>query len=395
MAAPRRGRHARPATDAADEWRPMMEDEPADQQQASRSASQSVQSVQLQPVQSAQPQPQFAAPAVARPPEPPHPASIRRQEQNAAQSGDNPRNTSRRRPRARRPQPSSVPNGRLNLWGCIRGEFVKLFALASTYWLMGITLVLLPAGAAMNAWAVHWTASIDPQTGKTLATPNPVDVADLWISVGGFVSTVAIVTGIFGVLAITAEYSTKSIQATLTANPKRMTMIVAKLIAVSLIVFLVSLAGLLISWAVVAIMSNDWSITQLSGREWRLPWITLFGGAASLTLMALLAFGVGAICRSTPGAVFAYIAILTILPSILSIVSIVAKEFGWVGTIASVMPSGSIGRFLQMNVSSALTSSVSYDYFVPNWWQSLLVLVGWTVVSVALGSFVIKRADVK
>lgn len=393
MAAPRRGRHARPATDAADEWRPMKETQAQAEQEERVREEQTRQSFQPQLFQSVAPPPEPPSP-VQNPSPAPAPAS------NTSAAPRTPavlntQNTRPRRPRARRPKPSSVPNGRLNLWGCIRSEFVKLFALASTYWLMGITLVLLPAGAAMSAWTVHWTATIDPQTGKTLSTPNPVDVADLWISVGGFVSTVAIVTGIFGVLAITAEYSTKSIQATLTANPKRLTMVMAKIIAVSLIVFVISFVGMLISWAVVAIMSNDWSVTQLSGREWRLPWVTLFGGAASLTLMALLAFGVGAICRSTPGAVFAYIAILTILPNILSIVSIVAKEFGWVGTIASVMPGGSIDRFLQMNVSSALTSSVSYDYFVPNWWQSLLVLVGWTALSVVLGSLVVKRVDVK
>ena len=363
----------------------------------STSVNPMAQSFQPQPVQPFRPeQPQSAPQSVAAGPvasvQPPTPPRQQSEAQpSRAQSGTE----SRRRPRARRTQPSRVPNGRLSLWGCIRGEFVRLFALASTYWLLGITLILLPAGAAMNAWTIHWSMGVDPQTAEPLDTPNPVDVVDLWISVSGFVSTVAIVTGIFGVLAITSEYSTKSIQATLAANPKRLTMVVAKIIAVSVTVFIVALAGLMISWAVVSIMSNDWSITQLSGREWRLPWVSLFGGAAVLVLMALMAFGVGAICRSTPGALFGYIAILTILPNILTIVSVVAKQFKWVGTVAAFMPGSSIDRFLQMNATSPTLSAVSYDYFVPNWWQSLLVLVGWTVVSVVIGALVVRRADIK
>ncbi|PJM73285.1 hypothetical protein CS006_04350 [Bifidobacterium primatium] len=288
-----------------------------------------------------------------------------------------------------------VPNGRASIWGAIRAEFVKTLNLRSTYWLLAMTVVFFPLGAALTAWTTHLMSGFD-ETGKQLATPSPVAAADLWASVSGMTSTVALVVGIFGVMAVTSEYSTKSIQATFVANPRREDIIEAKSFVVGVLSFVAALIGLLISWGLVSFMSNGWDVTPLSGDQWRLPWISLLGAALAATLVAKMALGIGAICRATPGGIFALVGLLMIAPSILGIISLAASRYEWLNTVGAFLPSAAIGTFVRGGVETTLAAGTgNVDYFMPNWWQSLMILVGWWIVLEAAGTLAAKRADIR
>lgn len=300
-----------------------------------------------------------------------------------------------RRVRPRRPVRSRIPGGRVSLWGCVKAEFIKLRALRSTWWLMGLTVILLPAGAALAVWANGFIASVDDQ-GKLLDSPQSVDAADLWTSVSGFMSTVAIVIGVFGVLAITSEYAARSIQSTFLASPNRLRVLAAKAIVVGVMSFVASFIGLLLGWLVASGMSGEWPVVPLEGYEWRLPWVTLFGGALVGMLMALMSLGLGSLCRSTPVAVFVLIGIFMILPSVLAVVSVLGRQYEWLGAVASCLPGSSIDGFLHAGVESATyTSSPSQGHWEPNWWQSLLVIAGWAVAFDASGVAAVTRLDVR
>lgn len=284
----------------------------------------------------------------------------------------------------------TLPNGRLGLWGSVKAETVKLLGLQSTYWLLAITIFLLPAGAALAAWAGHSLSVFDPTTGETLVSPQ-FSAISLWKSVSGFVSTVAITVGIFGIMAITGEYSTKSIQSTLTANPNRVGMLTAKSWVVGVMSFLAGLVGLLASWGVVALMSRSWNVSALAEGQWRLSVVSVLGGALVLMIFACMSLGLGALCRSTSGAVFALIAILMILPTVLNVVSVMATQFEWISTLQAFLPSAAIDNFLGAGIEAQTQS----QGFAPNWWQSGLILVGWWIVIDTLGTLVVKRTDIK
>ena len=64
-------------------------------------------------------------------------------------------------------------------------------------------------------------ASTDLNTGKTLDNPKPISAADMWAVLASSGSTAALVIGIFGVMAITSEYTTSAVQSSLTVNPRR------------------------------------------------------------------------------------------------------------------------------------------------------------------------------
>ena len=72
----------------------------------------------------------------------------------------------------------------------------------------------------------------------------------------------------------------------------------------------------------------------------RCPWVSILGGALLLTAMAVLGVGLGGVCRSTMGGVFALVGLLIIVPSALSMASLAGDRFAWLQSLARC-PAGS------------------------------------------------------
>lgn len=309
------------------------------------------------------------------------------------------------------------PQSRLTVIGAIRSELTKALSLRSTMILMALNALLLPGGAAILAWAYRFMSTVDPRTGKMMAHPEPLPASLMWSAVGGFVSTCMIVVAIFGVMAITTEYVTSSVQSTLVANPRRVLFLNAKTLVTAVLTFLSSLAGLMLSWLAVHLMLADIGVKALAESERVLPWMTLLGGSAVLTLTAVMAVGCGGVCRSTVGGIFSMIGILMIAPSILSLASFGGDRFRWVQSISRCLPDRAVRNFLTGGVNAGLeggnvsmsaggsavsgasaasaASAASDGVFDPTWWQSGLILLAWVVVIYAIGTLVVKRSDIK
>lgn len=310
--------------------------------------------------------------------------------------------------------PSSRPKSRLTVAGVIRGELAKALSLKSTVILMALNALLLPGGAAISAWAYRLMSTLDPQTGKMMAHPKPLPASLMWSAVGGFVSTCMIVVAIFGVMAITTEYVTSSVQSTLVANPRRVLFLNAKTLVTAALTFISSLVGLMLSWLAVHLVLAGVGVEALADAERVLPWMTLLGGSAVLTLTAVMAVGFGGICRSTVGGIFSMIGILMIVPSILSIAAFGGDRFRWVQSISRCLPDQAVTNFLTGGVSAGLSAgnvpvsaggsavsassgafSASAGVFDPTWWQSGLILLAWVVLIYAIGAMVVRRSDIK
>ena len=146
--------------------------------------------------------------------------------------------------------------------------------------------------------------------------------------------------------------------------------------------------------------------------------MSVFGGALLLTAMAVLAVGLGGVCRSTMGGVFALVGVLIIAPSVLSMASLVGDRFAWLQSVARCLPDQAASNVLTAGVDVVVSSSstnVSIDVgsadaiaettvaatpetsglFEPTWWQSGLILLAWVVVAYAIGAIVVRRSDVK
>ena len=321
-------------------------------------------------------------------------------------------------PRRRASAGATRTTPRLTFLNAVRAELCKALSLKSTYVLLVINAVLLPIGSALLAWAMSFVMSLDPQTGEILDTQQPVAESFMWSAVSSFVPTCLLVTGIFGVMAVTVEYSSSTIQSSLVANPRRVMFLNAKTLVVAALAFLSSLIGLLLAWGVAYALLSPGGLTPLTDAERALPYMSVFGGALLLTAMAVLAVGLGGVCRSTMGGVFALVGVLIIAPSVLSMASLVGDRFAWLQSVARCLPDQAASNFLTAGVDVAVSSSstnVSVDVeamdaaagatvamtpdasglFEPTWWQSGLILLAWVVAAYVIGVMVVRRSDVK
>ena len=182
---------------------------------------------------------------------------------------------------------------RLTFLNALRAELCKALSLKSTYVLLIINALLLPVGSALMAWAMAFLMSLDPATGTTTDDPQPVAESYMWGSASAFVPTCLLVTGILGVMAVTVEYSSSTIQSSLTANPRRVMFLNAKTLVTAALAFVSSLVGLLLAWAAAYALLSPVGMTPLADGEHALPWVSILGGALLLTAMAVLGRGPG------------------------------------------------------------------------------------------------------
>ncbi|MBT1174040.1 ABC transporter permease [Bifidobacterium sp. LC6] len=286
---------------------------------------------------------------------------------------------------------------RLTFAGSLKAELLKLKSLKSTWILLGLAAALMVGMAALSAWTTTFMATVDLTTGKTLDHPKPLAAVDLWAVLASSGSTAALVIGIFGVMAITSEYTTSAIQSSLTANPRRGMFYLSKSIAVALYALASGIVGILLASGVLWLFVEGHDVTPLTDDQWRIIPITVVGFPMTIMCIALMALGLGALTRSTVGGISAVVVLLMVLSSVLAIVSLAVSQVSWLGTLAYLTPDMAMNNFLGASIRSDAVSSVTsqQDYWIPEWWQSVLILLAWVSAAWVGGLLVTKKADVK
>jgi ABC-2 type transport system permease protein len=262
----------------------------------------------------------------------------------------------------------------------LRAEWTKLRTLRSTGWLLLAAVVCNVGISAVTAWSTQ--PSLCP-AGERGCGPDPAtDLARLSLT-GVYTGQVAVV--VLAVLAVTAEYGTRTIQVTLAANPRRGTVYAAKaalVTALGLGVGLLGVAGSLL--AARGILPGN-GFTDANGY----PALSLADGptlrAAAgtvlyLALVALLSLGVGTVVRDTGVALSAVLVLLYIVP--------VAAEFmtrpEWRDWAMKLSPM-TAGLFIQV------TRGVDELPLTP--WEGMGVLAAYAVAALTAGALVLRTRD--
>ena len=202
-----------------------------------------------------------------------------------------------------------------------------------------------------------------------------------------------IVLAIFAVLAVTAEHSTTSIQASLTAVPKRGMFFTAKFIAVAIYVFVAQFIAMAVSLAAAELAFMGDNISALSGSSvWKLPLILLLGSPAIMVVVAAMAYGFGMICRSTAGGIMCVIGAVMILQAIVSIIMLASNFAKWTSILIQILPGNAVSQFLGASANSG--PQLPPNAYVFTWWQSGLVVLAWGVVMYAIGYVIEKHRDI-
>jgi hypothetical protein len=189
-------------------------------------------------------------------------------------------------------------------------EWTKLRSVRSTRWSL-LVAVLLTIGlpclfAAVTA--ARWN-HLSPQEQ---ANRHPLEIATAGVNL----SQLAI--AVLAVLAITAEYSTGMIRASLTAVPKRLPVLWAKLAVFSAITFALALPSVFIAfWGSQAIVHGHPTLAASLSDSAVLR--SMIGGAVYLVLIGIFAMALGAIVRNTAGGISIFAAIFFVIPPLLNI----------------------------------------------------------------------------
>jgi ABC-2 type transport system permease protein len=176
-----------------------------------------------------------------------------------------------------------LPGGRYRFTQVARMEWIKLRSLRSTWWALGATV----AGAIGVAVAV----GVNTKDAAADLTNNALAGIALGL----------LLTGVLGVLAMTGEYSSGTIWATLAAIPNRPLVLAAKAAVFGAVALAVGEAAAFISFFAGGASLPSRIAAPTLGQPGVLRAVAL--GGAGYCLIGLLGLGVGAVVRHTPGAI--------------------------------------------------------------------------------------------
>jgi hypothetical protein len=249
-----------------------------------------------------------------------------------------------------------------------RSEWTKLQSLRSTRWSLFASLVLL-IGIGLLACIVFETR------WPHLSPGDRRDFHPLEANLAG-VNFAQLAIGVLGVLAITAEYSTGMIRSTFCAVPKRLPVLWGKALVFAAVAFAVSLPAIfIVFFAGQAILAGQQINIGISH-----PGVlrALFGAALFLTVMGLFGLGLGAIIRSTAGAIAALAGIVFVLPPI-------------VGLLPTSL-AGSIEPYLPSSAGNAIwTINPDPNTLAP--WAGFGIFCAYTALAIAIAAVLMVRRD--
>jgi ABC-2 type transport system permease protein len=302
-----------------------------------------------------------------------------------------------------------LATGRAGLRGAIASEFTKIRSVRSTYWTLAALLVVsIGIGAAI-------TGGTAANFSHNLANKAGFDATQT--SLIAFFEIGQLIIAVIAALAITSEYSTGMIRTSLTAQPRRGTVYAAKAIVLTSLTLIVSLVtsfiaffvgqALLSSSGVSASLFHSVTIPQnanvncprgaggggglppgckvvFSGTDVISPTtvlLAIIGCALFVTLVAIIAFGIGAIVRHTAGAIAIAIAVLFIIPVL---EHALPNDWQW-----------DIMRFLPDAANQVVSVTIGNNANPHLWsaWPQLGVTALWAAALLAAGAYLFRKRD--
>lgn len=250
--------------------------------------------------------------------------------------------------------------------GAISAEAVKLWSLLSNRILLLVPVVMIAGSGGMLAYGMISRLTDERFAGQEIAaTPMMFVDSVLWAQ---------IVVAIIAVLAVTNEYASGQVRLSLLAVPTRIPWLGAKALVLGIAGFLVGVIGSTIALGI--------SAAVLTGTE--VHYEIEFGEAALLSvksglylaMIAIFAIGVTAVIRHVVAALVTVLALLIVLPPILSSIPGVSDATDYLPTIA--------GRRLISDFETAAQLTP---------WAGFGILAIWAVGVLVLSGVLLKTRD--
>ena len=300
-------------------------------------------------------------------------------------------------------QLSALPpaTGQAGLGGTIASEFTKLRSVRSTYWTIA-SLIIVSVGIAAIAGA-GIASNLHNQPWNKAGTDATQDSLIAFFELG------QLIIAVIGAMSITSEYSTGMIRTSLTAMPRRGTVYLAKLIVLTSVTLVVSLVTSFLSFFVGQAMLSGTGVAASLFHTTTIPananlspsgpnsppnytfvgtdvitsghvLTAVVGTALFVTVVALIAFGLGAIIRHTAGAITSAIGLMFVLSIIIQIL-----PSNWRWDIMRFFPDAA-GRVISVTLGAPNPHLWSA-------WPQFLVTVIWAAVLVGVGGYLFRKRD--
>jgi ABC-2 type transport system permease protein len=268
------------------------------------------------------------------------------------------------------PHPDAPPHS--TFAGVMRGEWIKLLSLRSTWWTLAITAVLMTLISLAAATSLGAMAD-DPVMAPALAEMNGAEVIS-----GGF--QIAMLTiAVLGALFITGEYSTGMIRSTFAAVPTRLPVLAAQAVALVVLTTAVTLVGAVMAYVVTMPALSEYDLVPALDDAG--TWRVLGGTIYFLVAAALFSLGIGTLLRSTAATVTLALTVLLVLPGLLSFISL-----DWVQTIVSYLPLPASSAFIAAGGTSVRGVELSAS-------EGLVTIAAYAIVPLVAGAVSLRRRD--
>lgn len=261
-------------------------------------------------------------------------------------------------------RPGLLAQSRRNL----AAEWTKLVSVRSTVASLLATAVVCIGFGMLTSWARTARWDHVGRLERLNFQPATTSISGVFLA--------QLVIGSLGVLAMSAEYTTGTIRATLSATPQRLVMYLTKIGVFAVVSFVVSLVSVTAAFLLgQAMLSRKHIETTLSA-----PGVlqNVVGAALFLVAVSLLGLGLAALFRHTAGAistVFGLMLVLTILANFL--------PADWRADIAKYLPLNAGMVIWQQHPEPGLLGP----------WTGLGVLFGYALIALVAGAVVLVRRD--
>ncbi|HEX4834282.1 MAG TPA: ABC transporter permease [Trebonia sp.] len=261
-------------------------------------------------------------------------------------------------------------SGRAGLAGSMRAEWTKLRSLRSTYWtLLALVLTSVGLGTAISAASAAHLSS------------HPADKLNYdptFTSLFAFVELGSLILAVLGALVITSEYSTGMIRTSLTVQPRRGVLLAAKGLVFAGVALVVALVISLAAFFLGQWMFGSVGVAATLSQPHVLQ--AVVGTALYVALVALFAFGLGAMFRNTAATITTAIAVLFVLPVIVDLL-----PQNWSQDIVRWLPN-SAGEALASTVGPGQTDMFSS-------WGQFAVTAAYAAAALVAGTILVRRRD--
>jgi ABC-2 type transport system permease protein len=268
-----------------------------------------------------------------------------------------------------RPPAAAVGALRVTVPRLISSEWLKFRSLRSTFFsLLAAFVVTIGLGALFCYGVASRWDRMGPSEHANF-DPTQTSLAGIYLA--------QLAIGVLGVLMISGEYSTGMIRASMAAAPKRLPVLGAKAIVYAAVALVFSVVTAFIAFSVgQAILSTKDIQVSLSD-----PGVVraVVGAALYLTVIGLLGIALGALLRSTSGAISTLFGVILVVP-----------------ILASFLPSdwaSHINKYLPSNAGQAILAvKMGENSLGP--WTGFAVFCGYAAAALIAAGILLRRRDV-